>query len=165
MSDASLEKDKLRKRLVEQRLALSPSEVAKASLAVAERIRSLTEWKNAWSVLLYWPIKNEIDTRPLLTELWERGAIALLPRCRPDQPGFMKNVRNAIHKLTLPLTVFGVVLSTLHQSSLGALYIAVPSKLHPLWYSPYLAILFFVSSIPAGLSMRRSAVTSRREAT
>lgn len=65
----------------------------------------------------------------------------------------MKSLRNKIHKLTLALTVFGVVLSTLHQSSLGALYIAVPSKLHPLWYSPYLAILFFVSSIPAGLSM------------
>lgn len=65
----------------------------------------------------------------------------------------MKKVRNAITKLTLPLTVFGVVLSTLHQSSLGALYITVPSKLHPLWYSPYLAVLFFVSSIPAGLSM------------
>jgi len=65
----------------------------------------------------------------------------------------MKNLRNKIHKLTLALTVFGVILSTLHQSSLGALYIAVPSKLHPLWYSPYLAILFFVSSIPAGLSM------------
>ncbi len=65
----------------------------------------------------------------------------------------MKNLRNKIHKLTLALTVFGVILSTLHQSSLGALYIAVPSKIHPLWYSPYLAILFFVSSIPAGLSM------------
>ncbi len=65
----------------------------------------------------------------------------------------MKNLRNKIHKLTLALTVFGVVLSTLHQSSLGALYIAVPSKIHPLWYSPYLAVLFFVSSIPAGLSM------------
>jgi Ni/Fe-hydrogenase subunit HybB-like protein len=65
----------------------------------------------------------------------------------------MKALRNKIHKLTLALTVFGVVLSTLHQSSLGALYIAVPSKIHPLWYSPYLAILFFVSSIPAGLSM------------
>jgi hypothetical protein len=60
----------------------------------------------------------------------------------------MKNLRNKIHKLTLALTVFGVILSTLHQSSLGALYIAVPSKMHPLWYSPYLAILFFVSSIP-----------------
>ena len=65
----------------------------------------------------------------------------------------MKNLRNKINKLTLALTVFGVILSTLHQSSLGALYIAVPSKIHPLWYSPYLAILFFVSSIPAGLSM------------
>ena len=65
----------------------------------------------------------------------------------------MKNLRNKIVKLTLALTVFGVVLSTLHQSSLGALFIAVPSKIHPLWYSPYLAILFFVSSIPAGLSM------------
>ncbi len=65
----------------------------------------------------------------------------------------MKNLRNKIHKLTLALTVFGVILSTLHQSSLGALFIAVPSKIHPLWYSPYLAILFFVSSIPAGLSM------------
>ncbi|MBI5519433.1 MAG: polysulfide reductase NrfD [Desulfovibrio sp.] len=65
----------------------------------------------------------------------------------------MKKLRNTVHKLTLALTVFGVILSTLHQSSLGALYIAVPSKLHPLWYSPYLAVLFFVSSIPAGLSM------------
>ena len=65
----------------------------------------------------------------------------------------MKSLRNKINKLTLALTVFGVVLSTLHQSSLGALYIAVPSKIHPLWYSPYLAVLFFVSSIPAGLSM------------
>lgn len=65
----------------------------------------------------------------------------------------MKNLRNKITKLTLALTVFGVILSTLHQSSLGALYVAMPSKIHPLWYSPYLAILFFVSSIPAGLSM------------
>ncbi|SNS14800.1 Ni/Fe-hydrogenase 2 integral membrane subunit HybB [Humidesulfovibrio mexicanus] len=65
----------------------------------------------------------------------------------------MKKLRNTVHKLTLALTVFGVVLSTLHQSSLGALYIAMPSKIHPLWYSPYLAVLFFVSSIPAGLSM------------
>jgi len=46
-----------------------------------------------------------------------------------------------------------VVLSTLHQSSLGALFLIAPSKLHPLWYSPYLALYFFVSSIVAGLSM------------
>jgi len=55
--------------------------------------------------------------------------------------------------LTIPLTILGVVLSTMHQSSLGALYLLVPYKLHPLWYSNYLPIFFFVSSIIAGLSM------------
>ena len=55
--------------------------------------------------------------------------------------------------LTLALTIFGVVLSTLHQSSLGALYLIAPSKLHPLWYSAYLPLYFFISSIAAGLSM------------
>ncbi len=61
--------------------------------------------------------------------------------------------RNMIHKLTIGLTIFGVVLSTLHQSSLGALFLIAPSKLHPLWYSQYIAVYFFVSSIAAGLSM------------
>ncbi len=64
-----------------------------------------------------------------------------------------KNIRNIIVKLTLVLTVFGVILSTLHQSSLGALFLIAPSKLHPLWYSGYLPIYFFISSIFAGLSM------------
>jgi Ni/Fe-hydrogenase subunit HybB-like protein len=65
----------------------------------------------------------------------------------------LKRARGIVNKLTLVLTIFGVVLSTLHQSSLGALFLIAPSKLHPLWYSPYLALYFFVSSIVAGLSM------------
>ena len=65
----------------------------------------------------------------------------------------MKRVRSVVVKLTLVLTIFGVVLSTLHQSSLGSLYLIAPSKLHPLWYSQYLPVFFFVSSIAAGLSM------------
>jgi len=65
----------------------------------------------------------------------------------------LKKLRNIIMKLTLLLTIFGVVLSTLHQSSLGALFLIAPSKLHPLWYSPYLAVYFFVSAVVAGLSM------------
>ena len=62
-------------------------------------------------------------------------------------------LRNLIMKLTLVLTIFGVVLSTLHQSSLGALFLIAPSKLHPLWYSSYLPIYFFITAIIAGLSM------------
>jgi len=65
----------------------------------------------------------------------------------------LKRARSLVVKLTLVLTVFGVVLSTLHQSSLGALFLIAPSKLHPLWYSPYLPVFFFISSIIAGLSM------------
>ena len=65
----------------------------------------------------------------------------------------LKKARKIAVKMTLVLTIFGVVLSTLHQSSLGALFLIAPSKLHPLWYSPYIAVFFFVSSIAAGLSM------------
>ncbi len=65
----------------------------------------------------------------------------------------LKKLRNIMVKLTIVLTIMGVILSTLHQSSLGALFLIAPSKLHPLWYSPYIAVFFFISSIIAGLSM------------
>lgn len=61
--------------------------------------------------------------------------------------------RNIVVKCTIPLTIFGVTLSTLHQSSLGALYLIAPGKLHPLWYSPFIPMFFFVSSMAAGASM------------
>ncbi len=62
-------------------------------------------------------------------------------------------LRAFVHRLILPLTVFGIVLSTMHQSSLGALILTSPGKLHPLWYSPHIPVFFFVSSIFAGLSV------------
>lgn len=65
----------------------------------------------------------------------------------------LKSIRGFIVKLTLPLTILGVILSTMHQSSLGALFLTSPGKLHPLWYSPFLPVFFFVSSMFAGLSM------------
>ncbi len=65
----------------------------------------------------------------------------------------LKKIRNLVVKLTLVLTIFGVVLSTLHQSSLGAMFLMYPSKIHPLWYSQFIPIYFFISSIIAGLSM------------
>lgn len=61
--------------------------------------------------------------------------------------------RSAVNKVNILLTIFGVTLSTLHQSSLGSLYLICPGKLHPLWYSPFLPMFFFVSSMVAGASM------------
>ena len=46
-----------------------------------------------------------------------------------------------------------MTLSTLHQSSLGSLFLIAPGKLHPLWYSPFMPMFFFVSSMAAGASM------------
>jgi Ni/Fe-hydrogenase subunit HybB-like protein len=53
----------------------------------------------------------------------------------------------------VPIVIAGVILSTLHQSSLGSLYLIVPGKLYPLWYSPFEPVFFFASAICAGLAM------------
>lgn len=62
--------------------------------------------------------------------------------------------KQAVRKITLGLTVAGIILSTLHQGALGALFTYAPGKVHPLWYSASFQWLhFFVSSMPAGLCM------------
>lgn len=58
-----------------------------------------------------------------------------------------------IRKILIPLVICGVILSTLHQSSLGTLYLIMPEKLHPFWYSPLLPVFFFLSAIAVGLAM------------
>jgi len=57
------------------------------------------------------------------------------------------------HEVLVGLVMAGVVLSSLHQSFLGALYLMAKGKLYPLWYSPYLTTLFYLSAIPAGLAV------------
>jgi hypothetical protein len=47
--------------------------------------------------------------------------------------------------------IIGITLSTLHHSSLGSLFLITPSRLHEIWYTPWLPILFFVSAIGGGM--------------
>ncbi len=86
MEDA---KKTLRRRMLAAREALGPDEVKAASLAVAHLVRGLERWRSASEVLAYWPARNELDPRPLVVDLWTRGARVLLPRCRPGEPGLM----------------------------------------------------------------------------
>ncbi|MCC6131592.1 MAG: Ni/Fe-hydrogenase cytochrome b subunit [Acidobacteria bacterium] len=65
----------------------------------------------------------------------------------------LRKVRLYLAKFTIGAIIAGVMLSTLHQSSLGSLFLLVPDKLHPLWYSPFLPFFFFLSSIAAGIGM------------
>lgn len=68
-----------------------------------------------------------------------------------------------LKKISIPLIILGVLLSTLHQSSLGSLYLIVPDKLYGLWYSSLLPVFFFLSAIGAGCGMVifESTISSR----
>lgn len=89
----------------------------------------------AWCVMLY-TIVLALEFSPLVLERF-RMARTL-----------------KIVKFTMPLLVIlGVLLSTLHQSSLGSLYLIVPEKMSPLWYTPLLPVLFLVSAAAVGFAM------------
>ncbi len=62
-----------------------------------------------------------------------------------------------------PIVIVGAVLSTLHQAALGSLLLIQPAKLHPLWWTPWIPPLFFVSAIAIGLAMTifESSLSSR----
>lgn len=89
----------------------------------------------AWCVMLY------------TTVLYAEFSPALFERLG------WKRVEHFMHKITLPLVIFGVILSTLHQSSLGSLYLIMPTKLYPLWWSMLQPVFFFTSAVAAGLAM------------
>jgi Ni/Fe-hydrogenase subunit HybB-like protein len=57
------------------------------------------------------------------------------------------------HNILIGLVLVGCVLSSLHQSFLGGLYLLTKGKMDPLWYSPHLTTLFYLSAIPAGLAV------------
>ncbi|MFA5972264.1 MAG: NrfD/PsrC family molybdoenzyme membrane anchor subunit [Lentimicrobiaceae bacterium] len=89
----------------------------------------------AWHFLLYM-IAQLIEFSPAIAE-W-LGA---------------RRARKILSGMTLAAVIFGITLSMLHQSGLGALFLMAKEKIHPLWYSEFIPIMFFVSSIFAGLSM------------
>jgi Ni/Fe-hydrogenase subunit HybB-like protein len=89
----------------------------------------------SWCVLLYTTVLA-LEFLPILFE-------------RLNRPNIVK----AIHSITIPIVIAGVVLSTLHQSTLGTLYMALPFKTDQLWFSTILWILFYLTSIATGLSV------------
>ncbi|VVB86011.1 Polysulphide reductase, NrfD [uncultured archaeon] len=64
-----------------------------------------------------------------------------------------RKLRKVAVGMTLMLTVFGVMLSTLHQAALSGMFLLAPGKLHPLWYTSYLPWLAFISAIGAAIAL------------
>ena len=89
----------------------------------------------AWCVMLYTTVLA-LEFSPIVLERFN-----------------LQKPLKVIRGILIPLVICGVILSTLHQSSLGSLYLILPEKLHPFWYSPLLPAFFFLSAIAVGLAM------------
>jgi Ni/Fe-hydrogenase subunit HybB-like protein len=94
----------------------------------------------AWCVMLYTTVLALEFSPTVLEHPWFRAPI-------------FQRLAHWLKRLTLPLVIAGIVLSTMHQSSLGSLVLIMPSRLHPLWYSPIMPVLFFVSAVTLGLAV------------
>jgi len=89
----------------------------------------------AWCVMLYTAVLF-VEFLPMPLE--RLGLGRLLRMVRKVMPVFI---------------VLGIVLSTLHQSSLGSLFLLMGHRLHPLWWSPILPVNFLLTAICAGFAM------------
>lgn len=105
-----------------------------------------------WHAIIYWnphSVMFEVAWCVMLytTVLALEFSPVVLERFR------LRRTLKVVRTITIPLVVAGVVLSTLHQSSLGSLFLIIPVRMHPLWYSNIIPFLFIISCVAAGLCM------------
>jgi Ni/Fe-hydrogenase subunit HybB-like protein len=91
-----------------------------------------------WCVMLYLTVLV-IEFLPVVLEMSKHPLLA--------------RIHSVLSRFSLVFVILGIMLSTLHQSSLGSLFLIQPHRLHPLWYTPILPVLFFLSAVALGLMM------------
>jgi Ni/Fe-hydrogenase subunit HybB-like protein len=96
-----------------------------------------------------------IELIPILVERFSGrvrlpGALAVLDR---PVESLLRLFDATLGRVMSVFIILGVVLSCLHQSSLGTLMMLAPSKMHPLWWTPILPLLFLLSAVAVGFSM------------
>jgi Ni/Fe-hydrogenase subunit HybB-like protein len=116
-----------------------------------------------WHAIIYWNIHSPLfevaicvmtytlvlalEFSPAVFEALNKSNLPLIRRINWNIPLHVQ------HAIQIPLVITGVVLSTLHQSSLGSMLLMMPETLHPIWYTPILPILFFCSAVAVGPAM------------
>jgi Ni/Fe-hydrogenase subunit HybB-like protein len=112
---------------------------------------------NIWRPAVYWQHHSVLFEVALCVMLYTAVLVVEFLPTVLEHPIFKSRVYQTtalwLKRLTLPVVIAGIVLSTLHQSSLGSLLLIIPFRLHDLWYSPILPVLFFVSAAALGLMM------------
>lgn len=96
-----------------------------------------------------------IEFLPVVVERY-KGRVALpgaLRALNSAVEGLLALADRVLNKVMWVFIIAGVVLSCMHQSGLGSLLLIAPTKVHPLWYTPILPLLFLTSAIAAGYPM------------
>ena len=107
---------------------------------------------------IYYPMIIDFGTASVLFLVAWHVATYLTVQILEFSPALLewiksKRVRRWAMNMTIGMTIAGIILSTLHQSALGAMFLLMPGKVHPLWYSSYIPVHYLSSSIFAALSM------------
>jgi len=108
---------------------------------------------NIWHMMIYWNPHSPLFEVGWCVMLYLTVLTLEFFPVPAEEFTVLARVRRWLVNLRLPLVIVGIALSTLHQSSLGSLFLIMPYRLHPLWYSPILPVLFFVSAVALGLMM------------
>ena len=107
---------------------------------------------NLWHPLVMWNPKSVMFVVSWCVMLYSSVMALEVSGMIFEKVGWKRALR-VQRSISVPLVIVGVLLATLHQFSLGSMYLIVPGKLHALWYTPRMPVLFLVSSIAAGLAM------------
>jgi Ni/Fe-hydrogenase subunit HybB-like protein len=121
-------------------------------LVVVGLLFDLGRWYNVWHPIFMWNIHS-----PMLEVAWcvmlYTTVLALEFSPIIFEKFKLQWPLKIMRRITIPLVILGMVLSTLHQSSLGTLFLIFPEKISPLWYTPLLPVFFFLSAVAVGLGM------------
>jgi len=112
----------------------------------------LGRWDRFWHFLVYPNINSALFEVSWCIALYSMVLIFEFSPVVLENRKYEKALK-IIKKLTIPFVVAGITLSSMHQSSLGTLFVIMSPRLHPLWYSMLLPVFFLVSSIAAGISL------------
>ena len=106
-----------------------------------------------------------IEFLPVITErfIGRINLKGMLFRLNKPIDSFLQVLDRSLTKIMFAFIILGVVLSCLHQSSLGTVMIIAGSKMHPLWQTPILPLLFLLSAISLGfpIVIFESLISSR----
>jgi Ni/Fe-hydrogenase subunit HybB-like protein len=105
--------------------------------------------------LIYWNHRSVLFDVALCVMCYTSVlTLEFLPQVLEKLPGKLSTMLlHWHHKILIGLVLAGVLLSSMHQSFLGGLFLIMKGRIYPLWYSQYLHTLFYMSAIPAGLAV------------